>query len=139
MTLVRQLKGTLKAIKFSARACKVLLSDQAYFASVRNGELRDRENNYVPWFTYPAIEALKNWDVSEKRVFEYGSGASTLWLAERADDQVGTLSGGQKNRLMLAKILANPKTFGCESVSAHPAPRFSINAASSASTGRSDR
>jgi ATP-binding cassette subfamily F protein uup len=28
-----------------------------------------------------------------------------------ANDLVGTLSGGQKNRLMLAKVLANPKSF----------------------------
>jgi hypothetical protein len=83
-----QLKRTLRAIKFSAHACKVLLSDQAYFSSVRNGELRDQENNYVPWFTYPAIEALKNWDLSEKRVFEYGSGYSTLFWASRAREVV---------------------------------------------------
>jgi hypothetical protein len=88
MNLVRQLTGTLKAIKLSAQACKTLLSDQAYFASVRNGELRDHENNYVPWFTYPAIEALKNWDLSEKRVFEYGSGYSTLFWASRAKEVV---------------------------------------------------
>ena len=31
-----------------------------------------------------------------------------LFDPSRADDKVGTLSGGQKNRLMLAKILANP-------------------------------
>lgn len=102
MSLVRQLKGTLKAIKFSTQACKVLLSDQAYFASVRNGELRDRENNYVPWFTYPAIEALKNWDLSEKRVFEYGSGYSTLFWASRAKEVVSV----EHNRGWHEKIAA---------------------------------
>jgi methyltransferase family protein len=86
--ILAQLTRTLKAIKFSAQACKTLLSDQAYFSSVRNGELRDHENNYVPWFTYPAIEALKNWDLSEKRVFEYGSGYSTLFWASRAKEVV---------------------------------------------------
>ncbi len=88
MILLRQLKGTLKAIKFSAQVCKILLHDLAYFASTRDGELRDHEKNYVPWFTYPAIEALKNWDLSDKRVFEYGSGYSTLFWASRAKEVV---------------------------------------------------
>ncbi len=86
MILVQQLKRTLKAIKYSANVCKLLLYDQAYFASIRDGELRDQEKNYVPWFTYPAIEALKNWDLSDKRVFEYGSGYSTLFWAARAKE-----------------------------------------------------
>jgi methyltransferase family protein len=88
MILFRQLNRTLKAISFSAKACKILLSDQAYFASVRDGEFLDREKNYLPWFTYPAIEALKNWDLSDKRVFEYGSGYSTLFWASRAREVV---------------------------------------------------
>src|SRR5215211_2787797 len=100
MSLVRQLKGTLKAIKFSAKACKVLLSDQAYFASIRHGELRDHENNYVPWFTYPAIEALKNWDLADKRVFEYGSGYSTLFWASRCKEVVSV----EHNRAWYEKI-----------------------------------
>ncbi|HEX6284904.1 MAG TPA: class I SAM-dependent methyltransferase [Pyrinomonadaceae bacterium] len=88
MTLLGHLKGTLKAIAFSAKLCKILLYDQAYFRSVQRGELRDREDNYVPWFSYPAIEALKNWDLSDKRVFEYGSGYSTLFWAARAKEVV---------------------------------------------------
>jgi hypothetical protein len=76
------------AIKYSFRTCKILLSDQRYFASVRDGEYRDKEGNYVPWYTYPAIEALKNWDLSGKRVFEYSSGYSTLFWAARAREVV---------------------------------------------------
>jgi hypothetical protein len=75
-----------KAIKYSTRICKIMLSDQNYFASVKDGEYLDKEGHYVPWFTFPAIEAIKNWDLSNKRVFEYGSGYSTLFWAAHAKE-----------------------------------------------------
>ncbi len=43
----------------------------------------------VPWWTYRAIDAVDAWLAVRPhpiRVFEYGSGASTLWLARRADE-----------------------------------------------------
>ncbi len=40
----------------------------------------------VPWWTFPAIDAVDRWLAarSDVHVFEYGSGASTVWLARRA-------------------------------------------------------
>jgi hypothetical protein len=100
MALTKKLMGTLKAMKFSLQLCKTLLFDQAYFKSVQSGELRDHENNYVPWFTYPAIEALRNWDLSDKSVFEYGSGYSTLFWASCAKEVVSV----EHDRLWYEKI-----------------------------------
>lgn len=43
----------------------------------------------VPWWTYGSIAAVSAWFEARPRpvrVFEYGSGASTLWLARRADE-----------------------------------------------------
>ena len=44
----------------------------------------------VPWWTYDAIAEVTSWFAdrqgSPTRVFEYGSGASTLWLARRASE-----------------------------------------------------
>ena len=46
----------------------------------------------VPWWTYRAIDVVEAYlsgltaRGQRTRVFEYGSGASTLWLAERADE-----------------------------------------------------
>ncbi|MGO9060489.1 MAG: SAM-dependent methyltransferase, partial [Candidatus Binataceae bacterium] len=37
----------------------------------------------VPWITYPAIDFLSQFDFSEALVFEWGSGFSTIWWAER--------------------------------------------------------
>lgn len=38
----------------------------------------------VPWFTYPAIEYLRQFDFSDMKIFEYGAGHSSLFWAKRA-------------------------------------------------------
>lgn len=43
----------------------------------------------VPWWTYDAIASVDGWLAGRAapiRVYEYGSGASTFWLARRADE-----------------------------------------------------
>jgi hypothetical protein len=43
----------------------------------------------VPWWSYGAISEVDAWLSARERpirVFEYGSGASTIWLANRADE-----------------------------------------------------
>jgi predicted O-methyltransferase YrrM len=43
----------------------------------------------VPWWTYRATDVVEAWLAARRkpiRVFEYGSGASTFWLARRADE-----------------------------------------------------
>lgn len=44
----------------------------------------------VPWWTYDSIERVEDFLKSRDapRVFEYGSGASTVWLAKRAQEVV---------------------------------------------------
>ena len=45
----------------------------------------------LPWWTYPAIRAVEEHLKSRggsSRVFEYGAGASTLWLRARAGDVI---------------------------------------------------
>jgi hypothetical protein len=50
----------------------------------RNGFPVDGIGQYIPWLTYPLIEYIKGLDLGRKRVFEFGSGASTLFWARRA-------------------------------------------------------
>lgn len=54
-----------------------------WLRSYREGRSVDREGRPLPWLTYPAIEFLSRRVRPGMRVFEYGSGASTLWWAER--------------------------------------------------------
>jgi hypothetical protein len=46
----------------------------------------DHLNNPTPWFTYSAIHFLNSMDLHKKRVFEYGSGFSTLYFRNRGAD-----------------------------------------------------
>lgn len=41
-----------------------------------------------PWWSRPAIDAVKSSLPSDARVFEFGGGGSTLWLADRAAEIV---------------------------------------------------
>lgn len=45
----------------------------------------------VPWWTYRSIDVVDAWMLARPapiRAFEYGSGASTFWLANRADEVI---------------------------------------------------
>ncbi|MEE2659582.1 MAG: class I SAM-dependent methyltransferase [Candidatus Latescibacterota bacterium] len=42
----------------------------------------------VPWYTYPAIDYLSNLDFSDARIFEFGTGQSTLFWERRAREVI---------------------------------------------------
>jgi hypothetical protein len=65
----------------SLLAARVLWRDYAHFRTVVSRSAVDREGNPLPWYTYPAIEFLSQLDFSERSVFEFGSGNSTLFWA----------------------------------------------------------
>jgi len=44
----------------------------------------DKDGNPIPWYTYPAIEYLSQFDYSDKEIFEYGCGYSSMFWANRA-------------------------------------------------------
>jgi hypothetical protein len=66
----------------------------------------------VPWWTYGAIDEIERWLSARSRpvrVFEYGSGASTVWLARRADEvySVEHEAGFAANMAPILDTLAN--------------------------------
>jgi hypothetical protein len=65
-------------------AARSLWFDYAHVKSVLTGSCIDAQQQPIPWYTYPAIEYLKQLDFGNSAVFEYGSGHSTLFWAARA-------------------------------------------------------
>ncbi len=72
-----------------ALACfKILEFDYGHLLSTVKYSSVDKDNNPIPWYTYPTIEYIKQLDFSEKNVFEYGSGNSTIFWSKVAKSVV---------------------------------------------------
>lgn len=48
----------------------------------------DKDGKPLPWYTYPAIEYLMQFDYSQKKIFEFGCGYSSLFWSERAQNVI---------------------------------------------------
>jgi hypothetical protein len=62
---------------------RILTFNYNQFSSMKKRSCIDALGNPIPWYTYPAIEYLKNLDFSDRNIFEYGSGNSSLWWGKR--------------------------------------------------------
>ena len=61
------------------------LYDTGWFQSHRQKASVDRNGEPIPWMTYPSLTFLEERLKREFVVFEYGSGNSTLWWANRCN------------------------------------------------------
>jgi hypothetical protein len=61
------------------------LKRTGWYRSMNEGKSVDANGCPIPWITYPAIDFLSKRINNQMSVFEYGSGASTLWWASRVD------------------------------------------------------
>lgn len=59
------------------------LKKKGWIRSVETRSAVDVNGDAVPWLTYPAIEFLTSTVRPEWRVFEFGSGSSTIWWGRR--------------------------------------------------------
>ena len=72
---------------YSEKFLKFIEMWQKEFAierSINEKVCLDKDNNPIPWYTYPAIEYLSQLDYSDKKIFEFGCGYSSLFWGNRA-------------------------------------------------------
>lgn len=59
------------------------LVETGWRRSLWEGRVVDKKGEPIPWCTYPFIDFIEKRISKEMSIFEYGSGASTNWYAER--------------------------------------------------------
>lgn len=52
--------------------------------SLRTNYKYKSDEEIIPWMTYPFLDYIKNLDLTDKKIFEYGSGFSTVFWAKNA-------------------------------------------------------
>jgi hypothetical protein len=93
--------------KAPVRAARSLWFDYAHVRSAAIHQAVDADGRAVPWYTYPAIEYLRQLDFSDKTVFEYGSGNSTLFWGAAAKRVVSAEEDERWYASLKAKLPAN--------------------------------
>jgi hypothetical protein len=90
---------------------KILGIDFGQYKTARLWESLDRNNDPIPWFSYPAIEYIMQLDFSEKTVFEFGSGNSTRFWAGRCKKVVSVDDKREWYNKMKGKLPDNVEYF----------------------------
>ena len=60
------------------------LNEDGWFLATRKNKAIDKNNNPIPWITYPCIDFLKERIIDKMNIFEYGAGGSSVWLSSIA-------------------------------------------------------
>lgn len=80
-------RGAKQLIPYSLRTlAKTIVNLEKRYGHFRTAarlECVDARGAPLPWYTYPAIEYLAQFDFSDRALFEFGSGNSTLFWAGR--------------------------------------------------------
>jgi len=94
------------------------LLETGWFESFKSGEPVDSELKPIPWFTYSAIDFLKEKLNSNLSILEFGSGNSTLFFAERVKKVISFEHNKDWHQKILKKIPANAELTITSSLSA---------------------
>jgi hypothetical protein len=80
-TILRRLLP--RNVRATLRNYQILSVGYGQFRTMKQWDCVDAAGAPIPWYSYPAIEYIKQLDLSDKSVFEYGSGNSTRFWAAR--------------------------------------------------------
>lgn len=67
-------------------AVNILIESQGYARTVESKLPVAADGSAIPWYTYPAIEYFNQLNAKGLRIFEYGSGNSSLYWAHKGAD-----------------------------------------------------
>lgn len=101
----RKIFGMLpRAWQTAYQVIKKIEVGYGHFNSSKQFMSLGRDGEPVPWYTYPAIDFIKQLDLSDKTVFEYGCGNSSVFWGGTAEKVISVESDEKWYQSMLPQI-----------------------------------
>lgn len=100
--------------------CKSLAFEYGQYQSIQKWECIDKNGKPIPWYTYPAIEYLNGIDFSDKNIFEFGCGNSSLYWAEKAKHVVSVEHDREWYEKISKSKMDNQNIILCEDEEEYP-------------------
>jgi len=82
---------------------KIFLNKYGYVKTIQLKLPINKNDEPIPWYTYPAIEYLNQLDLKDKAIFEYGTGNSSLFFAKKSKN----VTSVEDNKEWFDKIIKN--------------------------------
>jgi len=102
------------------RSIYLVFKKYGYFQSRAAGIALDQKGDELPWFTYPAIEYLRQLDFSRKTVFEFGAGQSTIFWSRLAAHITSVENNRDWYSRVISRVSANVDCHLVESAADYP-------------------
>lgn len=99
----------------SLRLYRILSFQYGHLRSAATLRSVDAAGEPLPWITYPAIEFLKQLELSDKTVFEYGCGNSTVFWS-RAAKRVDSVEDNEAFYRLVGPMLPNNCSLSLETL-----------------------
>lgn len=82
---------------------------QSWINSSFSGLSQDENGDFVPWMSFDAIKFLKENITENSHIFEFGSGASTLFFSKKTDHLISIESNKKWLEIISSKLPKNAK------------------------------
>jgi hypothetical protein len=90
------------------------LKEDGWFESFNIKESIDKDGNPIPWCTYSFIKFIEPRLKKHFKVFEYGSGNSTLWYAKRVNEITSVENDFDWYKNVSSSMPSNAQVIYCE-------------------------
>lgn len=85
------------------------IKNDGWFKSFKTKQAIDNKGNPIPWFTYPFLKFIGERLNDRLTVFEYGSGNSTIWFAERVKEIISVENDEKWFEVVKLRVPQNAK------------------------------
>lgn len=105
----------------------ILFNLHGYARTIQSKRPEGADGSPIPWYTYPAIEYFNQLDAKGLRIFEYGSGNSSLYWAHKGADVWSVEHDHEWYQTMASKAAQLKDLVFCESVDDYAAAIGSVS------------